>query len=103
MIKSFLEVFQFGESVTSRFAERPWHSRQKVPNYLPWTTAWFWSVCLDAHRKNPPISLPKLVNTVERYAASLNKDKIVTAVNDILPRAQACIESDGGAFEYKLT
>ena len=27
---------------------------------------------------------------------------IVTVVNDILPIAQACIESDGGAFEYKL-
>ena len=41
------------------------------------------------------------MNTVERYAASLNKDQIITAVNDILQRAQACIESDGGAFEYK--
>ena len=34
-------------------------------------------------------SLPELENTVERYAASLNKDQIITAVNDILPRAQA--------------
>ena len=48
------------------------------------------------------ISLPKLVNTVEKYAASLNKDQIITAVNDILSRAQACIKSDGGAFEDKL-
>ena len=47
-------------------------------------------------------SLPELVNTVEKYAASFNKDQIITAVNDILPRAQACIEFDGGAFEYKL-
>ena len=47
-------------------------------------------------------SLLELVNNVERYAASLDKDQISTAVNDILPRAQACIESDGGAFEYKL-
>ena len=42
------------------------------------------------------------MNTVERYAASLNKDRIITAVNDMLPRAQACIESDGGAFEDEL-
>ena len=42
------------------------------------------------------------MNTVEWLAASLNKDQIITAVNDILPGAQACIESDGGAFEYKL-
>ena len=45
-------------------------------------------------------SLPELVNTVERYAASLNIGQIITAANDILPRAQTCIESDGGAFEY---
>ena len=48
------------------------------------------------------ISLPELVNTVERYAASLNKNQIISAVNDILLRAQACIEFDGGEFECKL-
>ena len=58
--------------------------------------------CLVELRKNLPNSLPELVNNVDRYAASLNKDQIITAVNDILPRAQACIESDGWAFEYKL-
>ena len=42
----------------------------------------------------------ELVNTVERYAASLNKDQVITAVKS--PRAQACIESDEGAFEYEL-
>ena len=52
--------------------------------------------------KNPPNSLPELVNTVEIYAFGLNKDQIITAVNDIPPSAQDCIESDGGAFEYKL-
>ena len=40
----------------------------------------------------------ELVNTVERNAASLNKDQIITAENHILPRAQA----DVGAFDYKL-
>ena len=47
-------------------------------------------------------SLPELVNIVERFAASLSKDQIITTVIDILPRAQACIVSDGGAFQYKL-
>ena len=42
------------------------------------------------------------MNNVERYAVSLNKDQIITAVNDIIPRAPAYIESDGGAFDYKL-
>ena len=43
---------------------------------------WFWSVCLVELKKNPPNSLPELVNTVERYAACLNKDQVSTAVND---------------------
>ena len=63
---------------------------------------WFWSVCLIELRKNTPNSITVLVNTVERYAASLNKDQIITAVNNILARAQSCIESDRGTFEYKL-
>ena len=44
----------------------------------------------------------RVSETVERYAASFNKYQINTAVNDILPKTQTCIESDGGAFEYKL-
>ena len=55
---------------------------------------WFWSICLVELRKNTSNSLPELVNSVERCAASLNKDQIITAVNDILPKAQTCIESD---------
>ena len=47
-------------------------------------------------------SLPELVNTVVTYAASLNKDQNITAVDDVLPWAQAWIESDVGAFYYKL-
>ena len=43
-----------------------------------------------------------IVNTVERYPATLNKGQRITAVNDSLPRAQACIESDREAFEYTL-
>ena len=60
------------------------------------------TVCIFKLRKDPLNSPPELVNAVERCAASFNKDQIITAVNDILPRAQACIKSDGGAFEYKL-
>ena len=39
------------------------------------------------------------LKNIEGISASLNKDQIITVVNDILPRAQACIESDRGAFE----
>ena len=42
--------------------------------------------------KNPPNSLPEVVNTVKIYAASLNKDQVITDVNDILPRALSLIK-----------
>ena len=38
---------------------------------------------------NPLNSFPELMNTMERYSASRSKYQIITAVNDILPRAQA--------------
>ena len=91
---------KFEERVINHFTESPWPA--KSPDLSP-LDYWFWSVCLVELRKNPPNSFPGLVNTVERYAAILNKDQIITAaVNDILPRVQAYIESDGGAFEYNL-
>ena len=52
--------------------------------------------------RTPLKILPEIVNSVEGYGASLNKDQIITVVNDILPKVQAYIESDGGAFEYKM-
>ena len=45
-------------------------------------------VCLVGPRKNPANSLSYLVNIVEKHIACLNKTKITTAVDDILPRAQ---------------
>ena len=67
---------------------------------LSWTAGVGLTVFVEL-RQNPPTTLPELVNTVKRYAASLNKDQIFTAVNDILPRVQASIESDA-SFESKL-
>lgn len=90
---------KFGDRVISRFTDRPWPARS--PDLSP-LDYWFWSVCMVELRKNPPNSLPDLVNTVGGYAASLNYDQISAAVKDVLPRANACIEADGGAFEYKL-
>ena len=46
---------------------------------------WVWYVSLVELWKN----LPNFLSD----AASLNKNEIITAVNDIRPRAQACIES----------
>ena len=83
----------------SRFTERPWPAKSSDLSPLDY---WFWSVCLIELRKNPPNSLPQLVIIMERYDTNLNKDQIINTVNDILPRAQAWIESDGGSFGYKL-
>ena len=84
-MKSFLEGFQFVLKFSSIKFDA---SLSKT-----WTTGF--GVGLVRLTKNSPNSLPELVNIVERYAATQNKD--------ILPRAQACIASDGGAFEYLQT
>ena len=63
---------------------------------------WYSKKNLFQEKDNSFISLSELVNTVERYAAILNQGQLITSVNDILPRAQDSIKSDGGAFEYKL-
>ena len=39
---------------------------------------------------------------MEYCLASLEKDVIIRACRDILPRAAACMECSGGASEYKL-
>ena len=62
----------------------------------------FWSVCLAELNRCPPRTIDELKATVEAYAASLTLEEISKAVHDILPRAEACILAEEGAFEYKL-
>ena len=59
-------------------------------------------MCLSELRRNPPSSLEELRDTLEEFSMTLDKDEISKACRDIFPRAAACIESAGGAFEYKL-
>ena len=90
-----IEIWREGHK---RFTERP--ASEKSRSISPGLLV---LVCLFSLAREIPLnSLPKLVNTVESYAASLSKDQIITAVNDILQRAQVCIEFEGGAFEYQL-
>ena len=63
---------------------------------------WFWSVCLAELRRSPPASIEELKHTVTEFANSLTPEEIKKAVGDIIPRAEACIMSNGGAFEYRL-
>ena len=39
---------------------------------------------------------------MEEFSDRLEKQEVIKACRDILPRAAACIERGGGAFEYKL-
>ena len=81
------------ERLKSKFGERVIVERQWPAKSLDLSPLdWFWSVILVELRKNPPNSILELVNTIESYAASLNKDQIITDVNDILPRAQTSFE-----------
>ena len=98
MLRTWLSA-KFGDRIISRFTARPWPSRSPCLSPLDY---WFWSVCLAEVRKNCPASLDELINTVNQFACSLEEEAIRKACNNIKFRAQACIESDGGPFEFKL-
>lgn len=98
MVRDWL-FSKFGERIISRHTPVPWPARS--PDLSP-LDFWFWSVCLAELRRNPPSSLDELKETVEVYSNTLEKEEIIKACRDILPRADACIQSGGGAFEYKL-
>ena len=90
---------KFNERVISHFMDRIWPPRS--PDLSP-LDFWFWSVCLQELRRNPPRTIDQLKATVESFAASLTAEEISKAVNDILPRAEACILAEGGSFEHVL-
>ena len=44
--------------------------------------------------------MEELKDTINEFAASLTPEDIRKAVGDIIPRAEACMLSNGEAFEY---
>lgn len=90
---------KFGDRIISNKSERRWPP--KSPDLSP-LDYWFWSVCLAELRRSPPASIEELKQTVTEFANSLTPEEIKKAVGDIIPRAEACIMSNGGAFEYRL-
>ena len=98
MVRDWL-LWTFGDRIISRHTSIPWWAKSPDLSTLDF---WFWYVCLAELRRNPPSSIQELVDTVEYCLASLEKDVIIRACRDILPRAAACMECSWGAFEYKL-
>ena len=52
--------------------------------------------------EEPPVTLEELIATVEEYKDSLDEQEARETRRSMLPTARTCIESGGGAFEYKL-
>ena len=90
---------KFRERIISRYTNIPWPSRS--PDLSP-LDYWLWSVCLAELRRNPPSDMEELKEIVQEYINSLEPGEIIKACRDITPKAMACIESNGGVFEYKL-
>ena len=49
-----------------------------------------------------PVTLEELIATVEEYRSSMDEQEAREARRSMLPTARTCIETGGGAFEYKL-
>ena len=81
--RTTLPVREFGERIISRHTNIPWPSRSHDLSPLD---LWMWSVSL----------------AVEEYTSNLNTREVIEACRDVLTRAKACIQSNGGAFQHKL-
>ena len=46
--------------------------------------------------------MEQLRDIVEEYTSNMDTREVLEACRDVLLRARACIQSKGGAFEYKL-
>ena len=57
---------------------------------------------MAALRKTTPSSLEELKITIESYAESLTRYKVLKCVINVRDRARACIQRSGGNFERQL-
>ena len=96
MVQQWL-ASKFGPRVISNLTDRVWPP--KSPDLSP-LDYWFWGICLAELRRSPPSSMEELKETINEFAASLTPEDIRKAVGDIIPRAEACMLSNGEAFEY---
>ena len=90
---------KFGDRIISNLTDLEWPPRS--PDMSP-LDFWFWGACLARLRKVRYHGLEMLMDTVTEYAASIPKADVRRAVNDILVRADCCIEQGGGSFEPRL-
>ena len=90
---------KFGDRIISNLTDLEWPPRS--PDMSP-LDFWFWGACLARLRKVRYHGLEMLMDTVTDYAASIPKADVRRAVNDILVRADCCIEHGGGSFEPRL-
>ena len=53
-------------------------------------------------RRTLPNTMEELVETVNEFTDSLEREEVRKAVGNIVKRAESCIEAEWGAFEYKF-
>ena len=90
---------KFGNRVISNKTDRPWPTSS--PDLSP-LDFWFWGVCLDELRKNPPSSMEELRATINSLARRMSPAEIRKAVNNVAKRAKTCIAASGDNFEHLL-
>ena len=62
---------------------------------------WFWSYAQSEVYRQKPATLQGVKAVVEEVAAMLDEDMIRCAVQNVMKRAQLCMEENGAQFEHK--
>ena len=89
----------FGSRLISRFCDREWPSRSPDLNCLDYS---FWGMAMAEVWKYKPQTIPELCEVVENFSASLSEGFIRKMVENVLKRAEKCIQAKGGHFEHLL-
>ena len=97
-VLAFLEE-KFRGRVISRRGDNPWPPYSPDLNPLDF---FFWGFCMAEVFRLKPATIEELKTVVEDLAAELSGDVIRGVMASFRRRCEACIEADGGAFEYLL-
>ena len=94
----FLEE-KFRGRVITRRGEHPWPPYSPDLNPLDF---YFWGFAMAEVFRQKPATIAELKQIVEDLARELSGEIIRTVMANFRRRCEACLEADGGAFEYSL-
>lgn len=97
----FLITKLFGNRVISRGFENEWPANSPDLNPLDY---WLWSLlkCKIFKFDEKPKTFSELKEKITIHLSAINKEMLISAVENVIPRLKACVNQNGGHFEHFL-